>query len=532
MKKFFSALLSLCLLIGACFMGAFQGIETNTASAASLTETAAEIIVNPQGYSSEERLWQGIPGVEVTKGGRLWVSYFTGGEKEPSTENCVAFAYSDDDGRTWNDPFFIIAHPSDGARTYDPCVWLDPLGRMWFTWCQARGSYSDLKNWAIVLENPDATETEMKTALEKATPRLLGDGVKLNKMTVLNSGDWLFFTASSTPTAITVWASTDSGATWSVRSLMSGNGYRVTEPMAVQLADGKIMLMTRIEKVDGVLMGGGIGYSISSDNGKTWSDYQADLPKPLRGPSSRFALVKLQSGNLLFVNNDSETGRTKMTAYLSTDNGESWRYSCLLDERTEVSYPCVAQDKDGNIYVTYDKGRYIEKEIRITKFTEQDIMNGKIASEGSVVRMAVSILGDQMDIESVSTEFTKAITVERGTLLSTARKDLPTTIKVKDKDGNEYTLSGKWGTEDYDAEKAGTYTLTFSATTDMLRYKLFDAHNLLQVTVIVKGNGSGDDGDSGCAGSISAGAIGGLLLAGAIILTRKNKNKNYKEDKR
>ena len=190
----------------------------------------------------------------------------------------------------------------------------------------------------------------------------------------------------------------------------------------------------------------------------------------------------------------------------------------------------LAQDKDGNIYVTYDKGRYIEKEIRITKFTEQDIMNGKITSEGSVVRMAVSILGDQKDIESVSTEFTKAITVEHGTLLSTARKDLPTTIKVKDKDGNEYTLSGKWGTEDYDAEKAGTYTLTFSATTDMLRYKLFDAHNLLQVAVTVKGNGSG--GNSGCAGAISAGAIGGLLLAGAIILTRKNKNKNYKEDKR
>ena len=245
MKKIFSVLLSVCLLIGVCFMGVFQGIETNTASAASLTEMAAEIIVDPQGYSVSERLWQGIPGVEVTKGGRLWVSYFTGGEKEPSTKNCVAFSYSDDDGKTWKDPFFIIAHPSDGARTYDPCVWIDPLGRMWFTWAQARGSYSDLKNWAIVLENPDGTESEMKTALESATPRLLGDGVKLNKMTVLDNGEWLFFTASSTPTAITVWASSDSGATWSIRSLMSGNGYRVTEPMAVQLSDGKIMLMTR-----------------------------------------------------------------------------------------------------------------------------------------------------------------------------------------------------------------------------------------------------------------------------------------------
>ena len=67
----------------------------------------------------------------------------------------------------------------------------------------------------------------------------------------------------------------------------------------------------------------------------------------------------------------------------------------------------------------------------------------------------------------------------------------------------------------------------------MLRYKLFDAHNLLQVTVIVKGNGSGDDGDSGCAGSISAGAIGGLLLAGAIILKIKIKTtRRIKDEKK
>ena len=519
MKKILKSLLVVLFLVGCGMSGIFNKGEAKVVSAASLTETAAEITVNPQGYSTTERNWQGIPGIEVTKGGRLWVSYFTGGDKEPSTENCVAFSYSDDNGETWVDPFFIISHPSNDARTYDPCVWLDPLGRMWFTWCQARGSYSDLKNWAIVLENPDAAESEMKTVLESAMPRLLGDGVKLNKPTVLENGEWLFFTASSTPATITVWASSDSGATWNIRSLMSGNGYRVTEPMAVQLSDGKIMLMTRIEKVDGVLTGGGIGYAISSDNGKTWSNYQADLTAPLRGPSSRFSLVKLQSGNLLFVNNDSETGRTKLTAYLSTDDGKSWQYSCLLDARTEVSYPCVAQDKDGCIYVVYDKGRYIEKEIRITKFVEQDVIDGRISSSSSVVRIAVSVLGDQKDIESVSTDFEKFFTVEKGTMLSEARKNLPDTLKVKDAGGNEYTLQGKWTTENYDPREAGVYTLTFSATTDMLRYKLFDAHNLLQVSVIVRG----EDKQSGCEGAVSSGGImvGALSAIAGVVLSKK-----------
>jgi hypothetical protein len=120
--------------------------------------------------------------------------------------------------------------------------------------------------------------------------------------------------------------------------------------------------------------------------------------------------------------------------------------------------------------------------------------------------------------------------VEKGTLLSTARKDLPTTLKVKDKDGNEYTLVGKWGTEDYDGEKAGTYTLTFSATTDMLRYKLFDAHNLLQVHITVQG----DDEESGCSSALGAGGVGAIgasvLLAGASKCIMKNKKS--KEDKK
>ena len=96
-------------------------------------------------------------------------------------------------------------------------------------------------------------------------------------------------------------------------------------------------------------------------------------------------------------------------------------------------------------------------------------------------------------------------------------------VHTKDKEGNEYTLSGKWGTEDYNAEQAGNYTLTFSATTDMLRYKLFDAHNLLQVSVTVKGKAQ--TSENGCMGSISASAAGvGVLLASAVIFIRKNKN--------
>ncbi|HSH93153.1 MAG TPA: hypothetical protein VK968_03330, partial [Roseimicrobium sp.] len=39
------------------------------------------------------RTWQGIPGLECTPKGRVFVSWFTGGPKEPSPENTVLLAY-------------------------------------------------------------------------------------------------------------------------------------------------------------------------------------------------------------------------------------------------------------------------------------------------------------------------------------------------------------------------------------------------------------------------------------------------------
>jgi len=46
-----------------------------------------------------KRTWQGIPGIERTAQGRVFVSWFTGGLKEPSPDNTVVLARSDD-GKT------------------------------------------------------------------------------------------------------------------------------------------------------------------------------------------------------------------------------------------------------------------------------------------------------------------------------------------------------------------------------------------------------------------------------------------------
>ena len=50
----------------------------------------------PAAIDLARRTWQGIPGLERTAKGRVFVSWFTGGPKEPTPENTVVLCYSDD----------------------------------------------------------------------------------------------------------------------------------------------------------------------------------------------------------------------------------------------------------------------------------------------------------------------------------------------------------------------------------------------------------------------------------------------------
>ena len=89
---------------------------------------------------------------------------------------------------------------------------------------------------------------------------------------------------------------------------------------------------------------------------------------------------------------------------LSEDEGKTWSYKLLLDERGGVSYPDVKEADDGYIYITYDRerGAFLKtvdeayskaREILFAKITEEDIVNGKIVSEGSRLKCIISKLG-------------------------------------------------------------------------------------------------------------------------------------------
>lgn len=360
-------------------------------------------------FYSGNRVWQLVPGIERTPGGRLFCTFYSGRATETLGNYCVILQ-SDDDGQTWTEPIFG-AYDGQMNRCFDPVLWLDPLGRLWFTWAAGHryGVYG------VICDDPDAEE------LVWSDEFYIGEGVMMNKPTVLSTGEWLFpialwdywFTADTfnqikwygdlfleeylekqeAYSGANVYKTVDSGKT--IR-LVGGNrkiqSRSHDEHMIYEKKNGVLVMLTRTNY--------GISKSYSYDKGTTWTIAENS---GIAGPASRFCVRRLKSGRLLLINHYNFKGRNNLTAFLSEDDGETWPYKLLLDERDQVSYPDMTEGEDGYLYIVYDRerGGYYNtleetvscaREILLAKVNEKDIMEGALCSEGSFLKRIVSKL--------------------------------------------------------------------------------------------------------------------------------------------
>ncbi len=329
-------------------------------------------------YGPEERKYQGIPSMERAPDGRLWATWYAGRVWEDE-HNYVVAATSGDDGKTWSDLKFVI--DPDGAgpiRTSDPCFWIDPAGRLWlFWWLNGPGELATV-TMAMTTDNPDS-ENPTWTA-----PRVICKGVMLNKPIVTRSGEWILPTAIwKTDDSCRVMVSNDQGMTWNLRGTANipPTERDCDEPMVVERRDGSLWQLVRTKF--------GIHQSVSKDGGRTWTEAKNCLPNA----TSRFFLRRLASGNLLLVKHgplDRKIGRSHLTAYLSDDDGATWKGGLVLDERDNVSYPDGTQAPDGTIYVIYDWERARDKNILMAAFAEADVLEGKFASPAARSRVLIN----------------------------------------------------------------------------------------------------------------------------------------------
>ena len=336
--------------------------------------------------------------IEMTRGGRIWLNWIAG---EDGAGSFTAGCWSDDGGETWTDVNFVI-DSHDGTITDRTniigCYWCDPDGVLHCFTDQSVFHYDRRAGiWEMTCANPD----DAKPVWSKW--RRIGNGHLMNKPIVLANGDWAFagylmdagpygkgapkiadkaraFAALDGERGATCYVSSDRGRTWEKRGTATFPGGDWHESQLLERKDGSIVLFARVrdEKV-GCMMA-----SESTDGGRTWTP--SHRLASMDNPNARFQVMRLKSGRVLFVchgrpeaGGKDKQGRSRLSAYLSDDECNTWKGGLLLDEGCG-SYPDAVQAPDGTIYVAHDHGRRTDAEIWVHRFTEEDVLAGKIVS--------------------------------------------------------------------------------------------------------------------------------------------------------
>jgi len=335
--------------------------------------------------------------IEVTRGGRIWTCW-AGGEDGP--EAYLLASYSDDEGESWRDPVFVIDPRAHGLPmgTRLGALWLDPEGKLWLFFHQSVGTFDgSCSNWFMRCDSPDGDKPVW------SEPCYIGFGASLNKPIVRRNGEWILpvslwerwhidkpfadcYHELDAVRGANVFVSDDEGGHWRHRGGIIFNESNFNEHSVVELNDGRLWMLSRCERE--------IAESFSEDGGKTWQPQQTAFPHV----NSKCVFRRLKSDSILLVKHGRDltttpnwTGptdwgvRRDLTAFLSTDDGQTWSEGLLLDERSAVSYPDIAQSPNGDIYVHYDRNRSTDAEILFARLREEDVLSGKlVSSNGSL----------------------------------------------------------------------------------------------------------------------------------------------------
>jgi len=347
-------------------------------------------------HEAVHRRHTGVPSLAVSpRNGRLWVTFYGGVTPGEDSNSYVPLMTSADGGRTWKT--VCVAEPEKGRRVFDAGLWVSPDGTLRWTLtsraCRPVAT-DNLKPYAGDEGDPKTDRLLMATIGAEDEPAAMpqftqvADGVMMCKPAVLRDGTWLLPVAhwQEEPSAC-FFATADAGRTFVLRggvSVFPKENRRYDEHTIAELGNGDLLTFIRCK--------GNPSYmeSVSHDGGRTWADAKKAR---FENTSSRHFLRRLKSGRLLLVKNgpiDKDVGRKELTAFVSEDDGATWKGGLVIDARDNVSYPDGDQAADGTIHVVYDRDRLGAQEVLVAAFREEDVMSGKAVRRSVVTSLGAS----------------------------------------------------------------------------------------------------------------------------------------------
>jgi predicted neuraminidase len=288
---------------------------------------------------------------EQLANGDLYLVYY-GGAGEYAVDTGVFGSRQKAGSKRWSSPRQIAHDPFRSLG--NAVIWQAPDGLVWLFYVVRYGeTWSTSRVQAKV--SRDGAET-----WSDAFPLVAEEGMMVcNQPIVLHNGDYLlplYYETGSDP-EFTAAGCAGLFLRYDVRTKEwkpTGRIHSATgniQPAAVELAENHLVAYCRRAGGYGPTTDGWIIRAESRDGGTTWSE---GVNSSFRNPNAAIDFMRLRSGKLLLLFNDSMNDRTPLTVALSADNDRTYPHRRNVAEGPfDYGYPEAIQTRDGKIHLIF-----------------------------------------------------------------------------------------------------------------------------------------------------------------------------------
>jgi predicted neuraminidase len=294
----------------------------------------------------------------VFDNGDLYLVYY-GGAGEYATATSVFGSRLRQGETQWSQPKVIARDPL--RSTGNGVVWQAPDGVVWLFYVVRFG-----KTWSESRIQVKLSNDRGETWSDASVLDLRRGMMVRNKPIALANGDYLLpiyhetgeDTEAVGPESASLFLRYDHKTKeWESTNFVHSRMGNI-QPAPVQIDANYLVAYCRRGGDYGARKDGWLVRTESRDGGRTWSP---GVESKFPNPNSAIEFLKLKSGALLLIYNDSMHRRTPLRAALSDDNDRTYPIQRNIREGSgDFAYPSAVQSTDGSIHVVYtSEGRRV-----------------------------------------------------------------------------------------------------------------------------------------------------------------------------